>query len=167
MHLGGLRTALYNYLFARVHNGTFIVRIEDTDRARIVPTAQEKIFECLDWAGISPDESVVHGGSHGPYVQSDRLHLYQEHVDQLIASGSAYHCFCTERRLDLLRRDAIRANLMPKYDNRCRHLTAEKVNEKIAKKQPHVIRFGRICLAFADASNVSSANLWQHFDWLY
>lgn len=141
MHLGGLRTALYNYLFARVNNGTFIVRIEDTDRTRVVPSAQEKIFECLEWAGISPDESVVHGGNHGPYVQSDRLHLYQNHVEQLIASGDAYHCFCTERRLELLRRDAIRANLLPKYDNRCRHLSAEKVKEKVAKKHPHVIRY--------------------------
>lgn len=139
--MGGLRTALYNYLFARAHNGTFIVRIEDTDRTRIVPTSQEKIFECLDWAGINPDESVMHGGSHGPYVQSERLNLYQEHLNGLIANGQAYHCFCTERRLELLRRDAIRANESPKYDNRCRHLATEKVHEKLARKHPHVIRW--------------------------
>lgn len=140
MHLGGLRTALYNYLFARAHSGTFIVRIEDTDRKRVVPTAQQQLFEDLDWAGVTPDESVIHGGNHGPYVQSERLHFYQEHVDQLISNGHAYRCFCTERRLDLLRRDAIRANEAPKYDNRCRHLTDAKIAEKLDKNDPHVIR---------------------------
>lgn len=140
MHLGGLRTALYNYLFARANNGTFIVRIEDTDRKRVIPSAQQRLFEDLDWAGVTPDESVVHGGKHGPYVQSERLHFYQEHANQLISNGHAYRCFCSERRLDLLRRDAIRAGENPKYDNRCRHLTNEKVAEKLDKKHPYVIR---------------------------
>lgn len=140
MHLGGLRTALYNYLFARANNGKFIVRIEDTDRKRVIPSAQQQIFEDLEWAGVVPDESVVHGGNHGPYVQSERLHFYREHADQLINNGHAYRCFCTARRLDLLRRDAIRASESPKYDSRCRYLSNEKVAEKLNSKSPYVIR---------------------------
>lgn len=138
--MGGLRTALYNYLFARANNGKFIVRIEDTDQTRIVAGAQESLFESLEWAGIKPDESVFHGGDFGPYVQSQRLTLYNQYLENLIASGHAYHCFCTERRLELLRRDAMRANEIPKYDNRCRHLLPEKVKEKLARNDPYVVR---------------------------
>lgn len=140
MHLGGLRTALYNYLYTKANSGTFIVRIEDTDQSRTIAGAQESLFECLEWAGITPDESVYHGGNHGPYVQSQRLDIYQKQVQQLIDNGHAYYCFCTERRLELLRRDALRANDIPKYDNRCRHLTPEKVAEKLASNDPKVIR---------------------------
>lgn len=140
LHLGGLRTALYNYLFAKANQGKFIVRIEDTDRTRIVANAQEQLFESLEWAGIQPDESVVHGGDFGPYVQSQRLELYNQHLHELIANGQAYYCFCTERRLELLRRDAIRANEKPKYDNRCRHLHPDKVAEKILRNDPKVVR---------------------------
>lgn len=140
LHLGGLRTALYNYLFAKAHKGTFIVRIEDTDQKRIVKNAQESLFRNLEWAGIVPDESVLHGGGFGPYVQSQRLDIYGKHVKELIAKGHAYYCFCTERRLELLRRDAIRAGENPKYDNRCRHLPLEKVAEKLASGDPKVIR---------------------------
>lgn len=138
--MGGLRTALYNYLFAKSQNGTFIVRIEDTDQSRVVAGAQDNLFQSLQWAGITIDESVHHGGSFGPYVQSQRLPIYQKQVQQLIDNGHAYHCFCTERRLELLRRDAMRANDIPKYDNRCRHLTAEKVAEKLKRNDPKVVR---------------------------
>lgn len=139
--MGGLRTALYNYLFAKANHGQFIVRIEDTDQTRVVANAQESLFESLEWAGIRPDESVLHGGNFGPYVQSQRLHLYKEHVNTLIEQGHAYYCFCTERRLELLRRDAMRANEIPKYDNRCRHLPKDKVDEKLARNDPKVIRY--------------------------
>lgn len=139
--MGGLRTALYNYLFARAHQGKFIVRIEDTDQTRVVAGAQEGLFQNLDWAGIKPDESVLHGGDFGPYVQSQRLALYNQHMETLIANGHAYYCFCTERRLELLRRDAMRANEIPKYDNRCRHLPADKVAEKLARNDPRVVRY--------------------------
>lgn len=140
LHLGGLRTALYNYLFAKAHNGTFIVRIEDTDQKRVVANAQENLFRNLEWSGFIPDESVLHGGSHSPYVQSQRLDIYRKQVKELIANGHAYYCFCTERRLELLRRDAIRAGEAPKYDNRCRYLAPEKVAEKLANNDPKVIR---------------------------
>lgn len=140
LHLGGLRTALYNYLFARANQGKFIVRIEDTDQTRVVANAQESLFENLKWAGIKPDESVLHGGDFGPYVQSQRLALYKQYLEILIAKGHAYYCFCTERRLELLRRDAMRANEIPKYDNRCRHLPPDKVAEKLTRKDPKVVR---------------------------
>lgn len=138
--MGGLRTALYNYLFAKSHAGSFIVRIEDTDQKRIVAGAQDTIFRNLKWAGIDPDESVIHGGNYGPYVQSERLEFYKKHVDHLLKNEHAYYCFCTERRLELLRRDAVRAGELPKYDNRCRHLPLDKVAEKLANNDPKVIR---------------------------
>lgn len=128
-------------MFAKANHGTFIVRIEDTDRTRLVANAQENLFRNLEWAGIKPDESVFHGGKFGPYVQSQRLNLYNQHLEMLISNGHAYHCFCTERRLELLRRDAIRANEMPKYDNRCRHLHPDKVAEKLANNEPKVARY--------------------------
>lgn len=138
--MGGLRTALFNYLFAKSHNGTFIVRIEDTDQARTVPDAQQSFFRNLEWAGITPDESVLHGGRFGPYVQSDRLEIYQKEVRKLLENGSAYYCFCTEKRLEMLRKEAMQANEIPKYDNRCRHLTPVQVAEKLANHDPMCIR---------------------------
>lgn len=139
--MGGLRTALYNYLFAKAHNGTFIVRIEDTDQSRVVPDATETLFNDLEWAGLIPDESVIHGGNFGPYIQSERLDIYRSEVKKLLENGSAYYCFCTERRLDLLRKDALRANQVPKYDNRCRHLTPVQVAEKLANSDSMCIRY--------------------------
>lgn len=100
----------------------------------------ESIFKDLDWAGITPDESVIHGGSHGPYIQSQRLDIYRKEVKTLLENGSAYYCFCTQRRLELLRIDALRANQTPKYDNRCRHLTPVQVAEKLANHDSVCIR---------------------------
>lgn len=139
--MGGLRTALYNYLYAKGNRGTFIVRIEDTDQSRLVPDATESLFNDLNWAGINPDESVLHGGNYGPYVQSERLEIYRREVKKLLENGSAYYCFCTERRLELLRKDAIRASETPKYDNRCRHLTPVQVAEKLANNDSMCIRY--------------------------
>lgn len=138
--MGGLRTALLNYLFAKANNGKFIVRIEDTDQARTVPDAQQNFFRNLEWAGIIPDESILHGGDHGPYVQSERLEIYRQQVRTLLENGSAYYCFCTEKRLENIRKEAIDANEMPKYDNRCRHLTPVQVAEKLANNDPMCIR---------------------------
>lgn len=141
LHLGGLRTALYNYLYAKANCGKFIVRIEDTDRTRLVPDAVESLFKDLEWAGIIPDESVFHGGDYGPYVQSERLDIYRREVKKLLEDGSAYYCFCTEDQLQLLREEAIRANETPKYDNRCRHLTPVQVAENIANNDSMCIRY--------------------------
>lgn len=140
--MGGLRTALFNYLFTKSHNGTFIIRIEDTDQTRLVKGATEKLIKDLEWVGLAADESpLTPHAQHGPYIQSQRLDTYQEEVKPLLEDGSAYYCFCSERRLDLLRRDALRARQVPKYDNRCRHLTPGQVAEKMAANDKYCIRF--------------------------
>ncbi|EFK39695.1 glutamate--tRNA ligase [Peptoniphilus sp. oral taxon 836 str. F0141] len=112
LHIGGLRTALYNYLFARNNGGKFILRIEDTDRTRFVQGAIENLIDSLKWAGITYDEGVfvedgkiVQKGEYGPYIQSQRLDIYKKYVDQLIENGYAYYCFCSKDRLDHLREE--------------------------------------------------------------
>ncbi|XP_030371819.1 probable glutamate--tRNA ligase, mitochondrial [Scaptodrosophila lebanonensis] len=141
LHLGGLRTALYNFLFARHQRGKFLLRIEDTDQTRLVPGATEQLIEDLLWAGIEIDEGPGIGGEHGPYIQSERTELYSKAVQQLLDNGSAYRCFCTERRLELLRKEAVRARQIPRYDNKCRHLTPAQLNDLLSKRTPHCIRF--------------------------
>ncbi|TRY89876.1 hypothetical protein DNTS_030353 [Danionella cerebrum] len=132
LHLGGLRTALYNFLFAKQHQGSFILRLEDTDRKRMVPGAAEDIQESLKWAGLSPDEI---------YVQSERLHLYTEVADSLLSSGHAYHCFCSTERLEMLKKESQRTGQVPGYDNRCRHLLPEQVSRHLSEGLPSAIRF--------------------------
>ncbi|XP_026158507.1 nondiscriminating glutamyl-tRNA synthetase EARS2, mitochondrial isoform X2 [Mastacembelus armatus] len=141
LHLGGLRTALYNYIFAKKYAGSFILRLEDTDQSRLVPGAAASIEDMLEWAGIPPDESPRRGGPVGPYLQSQRLDLYSQTAQQLLKTGHAYYCFCSPQRLELLKKEALRNGETPKYDNRCRHLRAEQVEEKLAFRVPHVIRF--------------------------
>ncbi|XP_055606334.1 probable glutamate--tRNA ligase, mitochondrial isoform X2 [Uranotaenia lowii] len=141
MHLGGLRTALFNYLYAKSHGGKFILRIEDTDQERLVEGASEQLYKELKWAGIEPDESPWHGGPYGPYVQSLRYEIYKQEVRKLMEDGRAYHCFCSERRLDLLRKEALRMRQIPKYDNKCRHMTPGQIAERLAKNDKFVIRF--------------------------
>ncbi|KAF3852600.1 hypothetical protein F7725_005955 [Dissostichus mawsoni] len=141
LHLGGLRTALYNYIFAKKYGGSFVLRLEDTDQSRLVPGAAESIEDMLEWAGVPPDESPRQGGPVGPYLQSQRLELYRQTAEQLIESKHAYFCFCSSQRLDLLKKEALRSGQTPRYDNRCRHLRAEQVQEKLDQGAPHVIRF--------------------------
>lgn len=120
LHLGGLRTALFNYLFAKAHDGKFILRIEDTDQTRLVAGATEQLCKDLEWVGIKPAEGPSYGGDFGPYIQSERLDVYEKYISKLLDNGHAYHCFCSERRLELLKKEAIKAAQVPKYDNRCR-----------------------------------------------
>lgn len=141
LHLGGLRTALYNYIFAKKYGGLFILRLEDTDQSRLVPGASQSIEDMLEWAGIAPDESPQRGGPVGPYLQSHRLQLYTSTAQQLLHSGHAYHCFCSSQRLELLKKEALQSGQIPRYDNRCRHLQADQVKEKLALGLSHVIRF--------------------------
>lgn len=141
LHLGGLRTALYNYLFAKKHGGSFILRLEDTDQTRLVPGAAENIEDMLEWAGIAPDESPRRGGPAGPYVQSQRRPLYAEATDALLRTGAAYPCFCSPQRLELLKREALRNRQTPRYDNRCRNLTQRQVAQKLASGPRPAIRF--------------------------
>ncbi|WEJ92815.1 Glutamate--tRNA ligase mitochondrial [Yamadazyma tenuis] len=137
LHLGSLRTALYNYLLARNTNGKFILRLEDTDQTRLVAGAEKNIYDTLKWCGIQPDEGPVQGGIHAPYRQSERKHIYKEYADQLVAQGKAYHCYCSKERLGDLRESAMK--LKPPttvtYDRKCFHSHSQTSDE-----QP-VIRF--------------------------
>ncbi|XP_019505355.1 PREDICTED: probable glutamate--tRNA ligase, mitochondrial [Hipposideros armiger] len=141
LHLGGLRTALYNYIFAKKHGGTFILRLEDTDQTRLVPGAAENIEDMLEWAGIPPDESPRRGGPAGPYLQSQRLELYAQAADALVRTGAAYPCFCSPQRLELLKKEALRNRQTPRYDNRCRNLSQRQVAQKLASDPKPAIRF--------------------------
>lgn len=140
LHIGGLRTALYNYLFARHHGGKFILRVEDTDRARFVEGAVEDFLHMLDWAGIEIDEGPANGGPYGPYYQSQRLDLYKKHADELLANGHAYRCFCTSERLDQMRKFQEKSKLPPKYDRLCLRLSENDVQEKLAAGTPFTVR---------------------------
>ncbi|KAL4707165.1 hypothetical protein ACJJTC_018900 [Scirpophaga incertulas] len=152
LHLGGLRTALYNALFAKSQKGVFILRIEDTDQTRKVDGSVDALLNDLQWAGIECHEGPKAGGSYGPYVQSERLPIYNEYITKLLDNESAYKCFCTERRLNILRRDAMKSQRIPKYDNKCRSLSKEDINEKIHSGTPYCIRFklSSDCSAFED-----------------
>ena len=142
LHLGGLRTALYNYLLAKRHGGDCLLRIEDTDRTRLVEGATQQLQRDLAWAGIQFDEGPgALGGDCGPYVQSERLPIYQEHVDRLLATGHAYRCFCTPKRLEDLRaRQAAKGSSSSIYDRLCMHLSAEEVAARRARGEPSVVR---------------------------
>ena len=106
LHIGGVRTALYNYLFARKHGGTFILRIEDTDQTRFVEGAEEYIMEALKWCGIKVDEGIEEGGMYGPYRQSNRKDIYRQYAENLIDKGHAYYAFDTAEKLEELRKDS-------------------------------------------------------------
>ena len=140
MHLGGLRTALYNWLYARKTGGKFILRIEDTDQARFVEGATQVIYDTLKGCGIDWDEGPDVGGPCGPYVQSDRRDLYLPYAQQLVESGHAYYCFCTKEELDERRAAAEARGETFKYDKHCLHLSKEEVQAKLDAGIPWVIR---------------------------
>ncbi|XP_046441658.1 probable glutamate--tRNA ligase, mitochondrial [Daphnia pulex] len=141
IHLGGLRTALYNFLFAKANSGKFILRIEDTDQKRLVPGAAVQLETDLDWMGLSPDESPIKDGGFGPYTQSKRLPLYSKFVQELVKSGHAYYCFCSDRRLEFVKKEALREGAIPRYDNRCRQLSSAQVEEKKQQRMASCVRF--------------------------
>ncbi len=141
LHIGGLRTALYNYLFAKNKNGKLILRIEDTDRKRFVEGAVENLSDTLGWAGIKFDEGPDIGGSFGPYMQSERLSIYKELVEKLVSEEKAYYCFCTPERLEQLRDEQQKQKLpQAKYDKHCLHLSKNEIEEKLNSATPFVIR---------------------------
>ncbi len=140
-HIGNIRTALFNWLFARHYGGKFIVRIEDTDRERLVPGAVEGILEGLEWLGIDWDEGPRVGGDYGSYYQSERLPLYREAADKLIGQGDAYRCYCTRERLDQLRVEQGRNKQALGYDRCCRSLTPEQQRALESEGAPSVVRF--------------------------
>ncbi len=140
MHLGGLRTALYNYLYARKMGGKFILRIEDTDQERFVEGATEVIYDTLRGCGMNWDEGPDVGGDYGPYVQSERKSLYLPYAQELVEKGYAYYCFCTEEELDERREAAKAAGGVWKYDKKCLSLTKEEVQARLDAGMPYVIR---------------------------
>ena len=147
LHVGTLRTALYNYLLAKKHGGKFLLRIEDTDRERLVEGAVEGLIRVLNAMGLDYDEGpiLVNGnldekGEHGPYTQSSRLDIYKKHIDQLVEAGYAYPCFCTKERLENNRNQQLLAKLPTRYDRTCSKLSNDEVQRRIKSKEPFVIR---------------------------
>jgi glutamyl-tRNA synthetase len=141
-HLGGARTALYDYLLARKTGGQFILRLEDTDQKRFVPGSEEEIMRSLDWLGITPDESPFHGGKYGPYRQTERREIYQQHAQILVGKGHAYPCFCTPERLEKMRKEQeARKVERVHYDGLCRRLDPDEAARRIAGGEKYVIRF--------------------------
>ncbi|MEM7361972.1 MAG: glutamate--tRNA ligase [Bacteroidota bacterium] len=147
-HIGGIRTALYNYLFAKKHRGTFILRIEDTDQTRFVPKSESYIMEALAWLGITPDQGVIQGGPCGPYRQSERKSIYKSYAEELIQKGKAYYAFDTTEALDTMRSRLKAAKVAaPKYNAITRAamqnsltLPAEEVTRRLEAAEPYVIR---------------------------
>ena len=140
MHLGGVRTALYNYLFAKKMGGKFILRIEDTDQERFVEGATEVIYDTLKACGMNWDEGPDVGGDYGPYVQSERKSLYLPYAQELVKKGAAYYCFCTKEELDERRSAAEARGEVFKYDKHCLRLSQEEIQRKLDAGVPYVIR---------------------------
>ena len=140
-HIGGFRTALFSWLYARHCGGDFILRIEDTDTARTVEGAVDDLVQGMNWLGMSIDEGPVVGGPFGPYYQTQRRALYAQYAHQLIESGHAYRCYCTPERLDRMRKEQEAKKLPPRYDRHCRYLTAEQRAENEAQGLSSVVRF--------------------------
>ncbi|MFA6548484.1 MAG: glutamate--tRNA ligase family protein, partial [Candidatus Margulisiibacteriota bacterium] len=141
LHIGGARTALFNWLFARHHGGRFILRIEDTDRQRSTLEANRAIFNGLEWLGLDWDEGPNADGEYGPYYQTQRLDLHQKHAHQLVENGKAYYCFCSPEELEKKRKEAEARKEAPRYDGSCRKLPESEIKARLASGKPNVIRF--------------------------
>jgi nondiscriminating glutamyl-tRNA synthetase len=140
LHIGGLRTALFDYLIAKSLGGTLFLRIEDTDSKREVEGAADKLIEILAWAGIKFDEGPHIGGKYGPYIQSERLDIYKKYTQELLDKGEAYPCFCTEERLAKMRADQETMKKAPRYDRACRDLSREEAAKRVAAGEKFVVR---------------------------
>jgi glutamyl-tRNA synthetase len=140
-HVGNIRTALFNWLYARHTGGKFIVRIEDTDVARTVPGSVESILDSLLWLGLNWDEGPEVGGAQAPYFQSQRLEIYRQVAEKLVKEGHAYHCFCSSERLEAMRAEQAKQKLTLGYDRHCRSLNAEEIAQKMAEGIKPVVRF--------------------------
>ncbi|MEK9158981.1 MAG: glutamate--tRNA ligase, partial [Patescibacteria group bacterium] len=147
LHVGGLRTALYNYLFAKQNKGVFFLRVEDTDQSRYVPGAVEALLKTIETVGFEIDEGpvlkngkITEKGKYGPYFQSQRLDIYKKYADELVAKGHAYYCFCLADRLDQLRKTQETNKQPTMYDGLCHNLTPAEIKKKLAAGEKHVIR---------------------------
>ena len=141
LHLGGARTALYDYLLARKTGGKFVLRIEDTDQKRFVPGAEQEIMDGIHWLGIPYDEGPDIGGPYGPYRQTERLGIYQEHARILVEKDHAYPCFCSPDRLEKMRQEQQKRKESLHYDGTCRRLSPDEAARRVAAGEKHVIRF--------------------------
>lgn len=175
LHIGGLRTALYNELLARRHGGAFILRIEDTDRSRFVPGATEALVRALKACGLAPDEGVTlkpngeagETGELGPYLQSKRKGLHRAYADKLIAMGKAYYCFCTERELQNMREEQQAAGMPTRYNRTCRALSIEQATRRVDAGDPCVIRLAiplKGSVSFEDEIRGSVEFDWKQVD---
>lgn len=141
MHIGNVRTALFNFLFARKNNGKFILRIEDTDKERSRKEYEDDILEGLKWLNINWDEGPDIGGPYGPYRQSERLDIYKFYINKLLEEEKAYLCFCSEEEIERDREEMLKKGLMPKYSRKCRNLSKEQIEEKLKQNPNPVVRF--------------------------
>src|SRR4030043_2424054 len=141
LHIGNARTALFNFLFAKRNQGKFVLRIEDTDLGRSTDISIDRIIEDLKWLGIFGEEGPDQDGSVGPYRQSQRVSIYREFADRLSQEGKSYKCFCSEERLEKLRKEQLAKGRMPRYDGRCRSLSAEEISKMESSGLQAVLRF--------------------------
>ena len=141
LHVGGARTAIFNWLFARHHGGTFIIRVEDTDQARSTRESEEMVLEDLRWLDLAWEEGPDNGGPHAPYRQSERVYVYSAAAQQLLARNVAYRCFCTEEELEAKRKKAEEEGRPPHYDLTCYRLTPQQISAKLAMWTPFALRF--------------------------
>lgn len=141
LHIGGARTALFNYLFAKKHKGTYILRIEDTDRSRNKENAEAGFIEGFKWLGLSWDEGPDVGGAYGPYRSMERLDIYREYIEQLLAEGKAYRCYCTKEELEAEKEEMVKEGKIPRYSGKCRHLCEDDRQKYEAENRSFTIRF--------------------------
>ncbi|PYR56919.1 MAG: glutamate--tRNA ligase, partial [Acidobacteria bacterium] len=154
LHVGNARTALFNWLLTRGHDGTYVLRIEDTDTERSTKASEESILHDLRWLGLEWDEGPDAGGGHGPYRQSERLHLYTSYANELLGGGHAYYCFCSAQKLDADRKSDLAAAKPPRYHATCRNLSPEEVRTRMEAGEKPVIRF-----KVADQSDITFQDL--------
>ena len=141
LHVGNVRTALFNWLLARRLGGTLVLRIEDTDAERSTRESERAILEDLRWMGLEWDEGIEKGGDHGPYRQSERLHIYRAHIVELLSRGQAYRCFCLPEELEMERYAALRERRPPKYSGRCRDIPPDQARQRVENGESAAIRF--------------------------
>lgn len=160
LHVGGARTAIFNWLFARRHQGHFIIRVEDTDQERSTRESEEMVLSDLRWLGLAWDEGPDVGGPHAPYRQSERMHIYARVAEDLMTRGYAYRCFCTEAELEAKRTAAEARGEAPHYDGTCSRLSPQESEKRRSERNPFVIRFGvRRDVADSDRSDVTIHDL--------
>ncbi|MEK9179558.1 MAG: glutamate--tRNA ligase, partial [Patescibacteria group bacterium] len=139
-HIGTIYQAMLDRAYSLKNKGKFCIRIEDTDQSRLVQGAEQKIYEALDWFGLTEDESPRKGGNFGPYRQSERLPLYKKYAEELVKNEHAYYCFCTPERLDEMRKEQQKQGKSPLYDKRCRSLSVSETLKRVESGERHVIR---------------------------